>query len=528
MKSQFLLFTLVCIFAFDIDTRSQYLNEKLHSSSRRVKTIDDPSRLMGVQYPLVSSFLKQTQRNSLAQFCSHNSQKMNRLNSSIDLKFVPLKRKSDNTYSYQWKWDTIICYNVASGSEPFQRVTRKYSYSGDSIIQLMERRLGSFAWGNFARETFTFDSTGSLLTYFSERWLNNVWVNFEKREYVYNSNGDWLDWKFSSWQSTAWEVYDHHSWHYNANGLFDTCVYQKGQSGLLVNFYCWVPTYDGNGYITKEMGFNWINNNWVYSYQENYTIDPNGHHLTGLRQDWVNSSWLNSFYYFWTWDPSGNWLSTLRQEWQSNAWVNVELMTNIYDGNGNNILYLDQNWFNGAWVNSFQSLYVYDTSNNLISKTVQDWDNSTWLNSDFLQFTYDSMGNSMTAKYLVWYQNAWRPYDGNLPVYADHKQDIVLQEVYRYEAQVDSILVSTRPVNSPTEIKLFPNPAHASVYVAWPNEKGLENRRLLVYDLKGNLIFSKLIFNNITPVDLSNLVPGVYVLMLQNDKFLKVLKLVKD
>jgi hypothetical protein len=442
---------------------------------------------------------------------------------------VPAKRTMFDSSAYVWKWDTILCFDTVHG-EPSQRLSRKFNFSGDSIIQLTERRQGNLLWENFTRENFLYDSSGNMLTYLLERWINNGWENISKREYAYTLNGDPLERKYLTWQSNAWVDYECYKWHYNSNGQYDTCLYQKGQGGALVNSKRWTTVYDGNGYIVTDFVYNWINNNWVNFSQETYTNDSNGLHLTGLQQDWVNSSWLNSLYYFWTWDAAGNCLSTLRQEWQSNAWVNADLRTNTYDGNENIIIFLDQNWFNGNWVNNYQSLYVYDTSNNMLSWTQQNWNNSTWLNVAMDQYTYDSMGNSLTGKLLMWQLNGWIPYVGSPLVFADHQPDysVNLLDVYRYYTIIDSILVFIEPTRLPLQVTLFPNPAQSMIYISSPVATNGSNGSLTLYDLRGQLIITKQAVNETTGIDVSDLKPGVYFVRFSDNRMTRVLKFVKD
>ena len=529
MKTQFLLIAFLCIFSFSVCAQAPNQKDYVHYCLHRIDPCFHQPGSGGLLHPNGFPNYKTHMINNVARLGVNQKENLNQSEYSYYPIIGTPQRNLDKSTRYQWKWDTIVCFDTIHGV-PFQRVSRKYNTSGDSIIQLTERRQDGFLWENFARETFNYDSSGNLLTYFSEKWINNVWENFGKRDYVYTTNGDPLDRKFSSWQSNAWVDYDHYKWHYNASGLYDTCMYQTGQGGILVNSKLWIPTYDGNGDNTMDIEYNWTNNNWVYSYQETYTNDSNGHHLTGLRQDWVNSSWVNSMYYFWTWDAAGNWLSALRQEWQSNAWVNVELMTNVYDGNENIINNLDQNWVNGNWVNFYQILCVYDTSNNMLSRTDQNWDTSYWLNTTIQQYTYDSMGNSLTGKVLMWQLNGWIPYDGTPQVFADHQPDytVNLLGVYRYYTIIDSILVFTEPTAAPLRVSLFPNPAHSKLYVSLPRASIEPSISMAIYNLYGQLVLSKKLVYETTDIDISGLKPGVYFMRFNNRLMTRVLKFIKE
>jgi hypothetical protein len=441
---------------------------------------------------------------------------------------IPAKRNMFDSSGYLWKWDTIMCYNVASGDNPFQRATRTYNSLGEQLTLLYERRVGSLAWENYAREADTYDSAGNWVGQVQEIWQNNAWVNFQKQEFVYNANGDMVDWKRMMWDSTAWDNGWHYSWHFDANGLNDTTIYQEGQDNLWLNHWLWISTYDGNGYLTSVLTYNWINNGWEVAKLATYTYDSSGNTLTLHRQDWVNSSWVNSEFYTYTWDTAGNRLSTLYQEWQNNAWVNAIFLSYTYDPMGNKIVDLTQLWSSGSWVNSGRTLYEYDGSSNKQSQMSQGWESSYWRNQKLQQYSYDSSGNSLTGKYQWWYQNSWQPEDGGLAVFANHEQDIVLSEIYRYTADVDSVLVFIEPTSLPLQVTLFPNPAHSMVYVSSRGASSDQNGSLKMYDLRGQLILTKQMESETTGIDVSGLKPGVYFVRFSDDRGTRVLKFVKE
>jgi hypothetical protein len=139
------------------------------------------------------------------------------------------------------------------------------------------------------------------------------------------------------------------------------------------------------------------------------------------------------------------------------------------------------------------------------------------------------LGNSLTGiagHYL--YNNTWQPYDLGLYVFADHQQEMVLEQIYRYTAVVDSVLVYTEPTRYPGQVSLFPNPAHSIVYFSSPGASNDQNRSLTMYDLRGNLVLSKQVVNETTGMDVSGLNPGVYFVRFSDNRLTRVLKFVKD
>ena len=495
MKTQILLFSFLCIFAWGIQAQVQQQKVTFHSWPEKAGFSVNPPQ---------PGF-------------------------KPDRMVVPAKRNMFDSSGYVWKWDTIFCYKT-SGSAPYYRVTRKYNSSGDSLVQLMEIRQSSFVYVNYARESFTFDSAGNWLTYLSEKWENNAWVNQSKKKFVYNSNGDMLDWKETWWQNNHW-VNDWHNYrHFDANGLNDTSMSQTGQDTLWVNYSLYIQSYDNNGYRISAVGSSWINNGWSVTNLDTFTNNSNGDLLTYLRQVWENSSWVNSSLSTMTYDTAGNKLSGLNQQWQNNAWENDIMDSYLYDGNGNKIMWLMQGWSGGSWDNWSRDLYLYDTSNNMLSHTSQHWDNSLWKNGDTQQYTYDAWGNSVTGKYLWWYQNSWQPYDGSLQVISDHKRDdyINLIEIYQYAAVIDSIMVFLQPGLSQGQVALYPNPAHQMVYVSSSPALIGQNGSLTVYDLRGQLILTKQMENETTGIDVSGLKPGVYFVRFSDNRMTRLLKFVKE
>ena len=512
MKTQILLFSFLCIFVFPLQAQVSQRNGNHHPGSEQAGAWFNPK----------GSDFRNADRMSIQKYGNLKQPQ----NSDARI-MVPAKRTMFDSSGYVWKWDTILCYKT-SGPAPDYRVARKYSPSGDSLVQLTERSQSGIGYVNFARESFTFDSAGNWLSYLSEKWENNAWVNQYTKKFVYNSNGDRVDWKTAWWQNNAWMNEWHYYWHFDANGLNDTCIQQHGQDSLWVNYSLYIPSYDTNGYMISAIGSSWINNGWAVTNFDSYTNNSNGNILTYLRQLWENSSWLNSSLSIMTYDTAGNKLSGLNQQWQNNAWENNHLSSYVYDENGNNIIYQSQIWSGGGWAYSSRTLYLYDTGNNMLSQTSQSWNNLSWENGNSQQYTYDTLGNSLTGEYHHWY-NGWQPYDGSLRVFANHQQDdyVNLIEVYRYEAVLDSILVFTESGLSPGKVSLYPNPAQSWINISSPGAKTGQSGSLTMYDLRGRLVLTRQLIDETTRIEISGLKPGVYFARFSNNRMTVVFKLVK-
>jgi hypothetical protein len=110
---------------------------------------------------------------------------------------VPAKWNMFDSSGYVWKWDTILCFDTVHG-EPSQRLSRKFNFSGDSIIQLTERRQGNLLWEIFTRETFLYDSSGEY-AYLPFGEMDKQWLG------KYLKTGICL---YFEWRSVGEEIFD--------------------------------------------------------------------------------------------------------------------------------------------------------------------------------------------------------------------------------------------------------------------------------------------------------------------------------
>ncbi|MDP1621319.1 MAG: hypothetical protein Q8M08_03180, partial [Bacteroidales bacterium] len=99
MKTQILLISFICMFAWSVQAQVQQHHAILPSSSQRVGSHFNPTQ---------SGF-------------------------KPDHLMVPAKRNMFNPSNSIWKWDTILSYNTASNDNPFQRISRTYNSMGEVL-----------------------------------------------------------------------------------------------------------------------------------------------------------------------------------------------------------------------------------------------------------------------------------------------------------------------------------------------------------------------------------------------------------
>ena len=93
---------------------------------------------------------------------------------------------------------------------------------------------------------------------------------------------------------------------------------------------------------------------------------------------------------------------------------------------------------------------------------------------------------------------------------------------------VDSVMVASEPSLTPGQINLYPNPALSMVHVSVPPASGGHYGTLTLFNLQGQIVFSKALSTATTAMDVSGLKPGVYFVRFNNNLTTVVVKLVKN
>ena len=76
-------------------------------------------------------------------------------------------------------------------------------------------------------------------------------------------------------------------------------------------------------------------------------------------------------------------------------------------------------------------------------------------------------------------------------------------------------------------INIFPNPAQNNITID-VRDLHCTICDLLIYDVVGNLVFGKQLYNRNTKIDISSLPDGVYIAEVKTDKGIEVKKFVKE
>jgi hypothetical protein len=472
------------------------------------------------------------------------------LRPNVIANFSQSHRKTSLSFSksLQWNWDTIIIHDTLNY---LCRETRTFDNHGYVVTHCHDAWNGT-NWSKYCRDSLSYDANGNLFSDFWQRWngINNTWVNDIINTYSYNSSGQVLTNVFQEWHSNVQINLRISTYTYDANGNLLNYFYQEYHTSVLTNMLKETYTYDGNGNNLTYLTESWQNNIWTYDSRLTNTYDSNNHLLTKLREGRQNNSWANEYLYTFTYDTNGNNLSELSEVWQNGAFINNRLWIHSYNVNGQLLSDTEKCWISNAWsiaatytytydnygnrltylnestyINNQPqdkqlNTYTYDVNGNMLSDMFQYWDSITYVNVQLLTYTYDDNGNSISGKYQVWNSDHWAPwmdYD-YLKVISNKENVFYISVGHKFEASfVSSPTGIEKSNNQHSNFSIFPNPFTTSTQITL--DKTYHHISLAVYDMQGKLMLQKQ-YTDQTQIQLNReaLNNGMYFLKLTLDE----------
>jgi YD repeat-containing protein len=189
-------------------------------------------------------------------------------------------------------WDTI-----SSSFENSYRYTYTYNASGNITSILTETWDGS-AWQNGTRYTYTYDGSGYLISDFGEIWLGGSWVNNTLGTYTNNSDGTIHIFfgQIRNSETDPWENSARDTYTYNGAGKVLTFLEEQWWQGAWVNNLRLTYTYSGNNltYVLREDGDGL--GGWKNDEQGTRSYNGDGTVSQSISQRWLEGEgiWVNN------------------------------------------------------------------------------------------------------------------------------------------------------------------------------------------------------------------------------------------
>jgi len=364
-----------------------------------------------------------------------------------------------------------------------------------------------FEWQLVMRTFYTTDANNNILTQLSFGWDGTQWINQDLNTYTFDKNNNLVNDLYQTWNGTNWENIIQTIYTFDANDDEISEVRQNWDGTGWVNSLGQFYTYDKNHNLLSNVQSHWLGTEWQGVFQRIYTYDENNRRILQLVQNWI-SGWVNNQQIISTYDANDDLDMDFNQRWVVDHWE--DNYRNLYDFNANHYrtLILRQNPAGDSiWIDDYQYIYAYDLDNNLISLLSQTYANNVWTNGDRFSGTYDSRQNRITEVYQLW-ETEWINYDS-------------IHFYYTIATGIKYLIYDE------SGISLYPNPASTSLNINL-TEEILEDIIVDIYSSTG----IKLIESRLSPwqnkdVNISNLLPGFYHVVIQHGERITTRNFVK-
>lgn len=187
-----------------------------------------------------------------------------------------------------------------------------YTYNGSNKILSQTYEIGtSGTWVNQLKYTYTYDGNGYATLLLRQSWdvPSSSWKNDFQITYTNDGNGVVQEYLNESWDipSSSWKNMFQGTYTYNGSNNLIFLTSKIYQNGAWVNYSRNYNIYDGNGYLTYNLGEIWDSplSEWKNNVQLNYTNNSDGTVQQDISEIWdIPSSswkyWLRSTYTYTT------------------------------------------------------------------------------------------------------------------------------------------------------------------------------------------------------------------------------------
>lgn len=347
----------------------------------------------------------------------------------------------------------------------------------------------------------------------SEYYDGTNWVSSYKTEYAYDANNNLTEEKELSWDASLnqWKMYGKNLFTYNSNNKATVELYQ----------------YDTNS-----------NNNFSQSRTTN-TYDSSGNLMQILDEKYENSVWINSSKVDITYS-NNRIVSGLSYDWNGTTWVYGDdsgQTTINYNANGTVSNLVSDSWDGNNWVADYKSIYSYNANNKVSMEESQTWDGNAWVIEYRTEYTYDANGNVVnqadfyfnegvesgtnnqtyvfdTTKLMSSFAHPFKDKTGIEYLFSVNKfVNKIISEASNDYRLTYNYGEATAGVNdfSLVDFAVYPNPTKNNLTL---DDHGFSIKNVELFNILGK----KVMTSTTNQLDLENLVNGIYLLKVNDEK----------
>ncbi|SDR78875.1 Por secretion system C-terminal sorting domain-containing protein [Polaribacter sp. KT25b] len=340
-------------------------------------------------------------------------------------------------------------------------------------------------WVSSNKATFTYDNDNNFTEEVEFYWDSSTskWIKSYASKYVYNDDNRVIS-----------ETYEN----YDATGNIDGEQYKT------------INTYNSSGDLSQILNQKSVNSNWVD--EGKFELSYTDNRLS----------------------------SALGYEWNGATWIfgdDSSRITLTYNANGKVYISKSDSWDGTNWIDSDRTVYTYDANNRIIVEDGQTWDGTNWETDYKSEYTYDANGNAITEK--DYYLDDDVLVEGDLETITFDTSKLISSYLHPFKDRtgidyifsangiVNKILArsstnyrttynygdATANVNnfSLANFTIYPNPATSVLNI---DDSNFTIKNVEVYNVLGK----KIVTSSINQLNIENLVNGVYLVKVQDDK----------
>jgi len=352
-----------------------------------------------------------------------------------------------------------------------------------------------------------------LTSSLSEYYDGTSWLSSNKTEYTYDGSNNLIEEKELSLDASSnqWKTNGKNLFSYNSNNKVTVALYQyDANSNANFSQSRTTNTYSSEGEIIQILEEEYENSVWANSYKLDITYSGS-RIVSGLSFDWNGSAWVigaDSAQTTINYNENGTISSTVSDSWDGNNWVADYKAVYSYYTNNKVSMQESQTWDGNAWVVDYRSEYTYDANGNVVNQLESYFDEGVVAGSYEESFVFD------VAKLMSSFAHPFKDKTGIEYLFSVNKfVNKILSKTSENARTTYNYGEATADVNnfSLVNFAIYPNPTSNRLTI---DDSSFSLKNVEVFNILGK----KVMASTTNQLNLENLINGIYVLKVQDEK----------
>lgn len=170
-------------------------------------------------------------------------------------------------------------------------------------------------------------NSGQISEIITQSFTSNGWINIYAEGYDYNASGKVSDIIYLTWNGTQWvnvELYTNIDWYNYEKNQFNMVELKVWNNNSWVSSEKAISYYKPNGGVSS-IHFNYMNNEWAYSYRLNEDFDLHNNPKSYKVEQFENNTWktLIETSIEYSYDASNRLVQTITRIFDGTNWYNL-------------------------------------------------------------------------------------------------------------------------------------------------------------------------------------------------------------